>query len=86
MNYGPSRKTPGGYRIHFIAEDCRTPISRFYEILSKASLRELIVRSKASEAVLADFDHALKAWEQGSAWVQLTEAQMQALGTVRDAD
>lgn len=81
MNYGPSRKSKDGYRVHFIAEDCRTPIGRFYQVRSKASLRDLIVRTKASEVILADFDHALKAWGQGSVWVQLTKAQMQALRT-----
>ena len=79
MNYGPSRNTASGYSVHSIAEDCRTAISHFYEIRSKASLRELIVRTKASEAVLADFDHALKAWGQGSTWLQLTKKERRAL-------
>ena len=79
MNYGPSRKSKEGYSVRFIAEDCRTPISRYCQVRSKASLRDLIVRTKASEAILADFDHALDAWGQGSVWMQLTEAQLNAL-------
>ncbi len=79
MNYGPSRNSKDGYSIHFIAEDCRTPISRFYEVRSKASLRELIVRMKATEAILTEFDHALKSWGQGSVWLQLTDNQRTAL-------
>lgn len=85
MNYGPSRKVRGGYSIAFLAEDCRTSISRAYQVRDKASLRELIVRTKAPEGILTDFDHALEAWGQGSVWIQLTEAQLKILGSERSS-
>lgn len=67
------------YLVHFLAEDCRTRISRFYRLPDKEALRGLVMRTKPSDEALASLLHALETWGQGSQFLQLTAEQYSAL-------
>ena len=73
----------GGYTVHFVAEDCRTPLSRFYKVGLPEAVRELVLRTLPNEETLANFDRMMRSWGHGSIFLQLTEAQYRAICTRR---
>ena len=58
------------WTAHFIAQDCRTPISRFIHFPDLESLRAFAVRG-GCEAI-EEFDDGAARRGRGSVWMQLT--------------
>jgi hypothetical protein len=62
-----------GWTCHFIESDCRTPVVRYIDFPSFVALRAFDLRCNPED--VTDFDHCIRAWGKGSAWVNLTNEQ-----------
>ena len=68
-----------GWSIHFIAEDCKTPISRFYTLSSIEALYDLVRRTDPPPGTLEEVEHDIRRWNRGSVYLNLTEAEYRKL-------
>ena len=64
------------YSVGFLEADANTSIAWPFTVKGKEALRALVERCHGD---LEHLNHALSCWGQGSAWLQLTKEQYQAL-------
>ena len=67
----------GGWIVHFVANDCRTPISRFYKMPDLEALRRLASAGRVEDS--RGMENAIEAWGRGSQFLRLTEEQYRRL-------
>ena len=72
-----------GWTVHFVASDCRTPISRFYKLPDLEALRRLATEGYVEDKEGMEF--AIRAWSRGSQFLRLTEAQYRRLRRYSEA-
>ncbi len=65
------------WSIHFIAEDCRTPIGGYFKLKDLDVLRDLVRRGNCEN--VDEFDQCVRHWGRGSVYLQLTEQQYRQL-------
>ena len=63
------------WQVHFIAPDCNTPISRFFNLPSQQALRDLVFRTEPHHQQLEAFEYSMRVWSRGSVNLHLTPAQ-----------
>jgi hypothetical protein len=68
-----------GWSIHFIAVDCKTPLSRFYDLSSLDALRDLVRRTDPPPETLQELEDDIRRWSRGSIHLHLTEEEYQKL-------
>jgi hypothetical protein len=61
-----------GWTYHFIESGCVTPVVRYIDFASFGALRAFYLRNPED---VTDFDHCIRTWGKGSAWVNLTDEQ-----------
>jgi hypothetical protein len=64
------------WTVHFLEQDCQTRIgavTRYYQFPTVDSLRAFVLRCNPEN--VEKFEHSLKTWGQGSAFVLLTDEQ-----------
>jgi hypothetical protein len=64
-----------GWSIHFIAEDCKTPISGFYDLPDLEALRYLVRRTNPPPETLDELENDIRRWGRGSIYLHLTDEQ-----------
>lgn len=67
------------WTIHFMAEDCKTTLSRFYDLPSLEAMYDLVRRTKPPDGTLEDLESMVRRWSRGSIYLNLTEAQYRKL-------
>ncbi len=65
------------WSIHFIAEDCRTPIGGYFKLKDLDVLRDLVRRGNCEN--VDEFDQCVRHWGRGSVYLRLTEEQYRQL-------
>lgn len=61
-----------GWTVHFIQGDCRSHVgsrTRSFTFPALHDLRTFVTRCQPEDAILAEFDHNIRAWSRGSEYV-----------------
>ena len=71
------------WTVSFLAEDCRTTLRGYSQLPDETTLRRLVREGFCEDS--DDFERQVRAWGQGSTWLQLTEQQYRTLTRPRHA-
>ena len=73
-----------GWHVSLALLPDQKPLRRKLTFASEKKLYELARRAQASDEVLDDLKRCIEAWGRGTVKLELTEAQLQALGGVHN--
>ena len=72
-----------GWTAHFVAADCRTPISRHFTLPNVEALRRLAREGHVED--VEGFERGIRTWGRGSQFLRLTEEQYRRLTRFGDS-
>lgn len=68
-----------GWSILFMAEDYKTPLSRYYDLPNLEALYDLVRRTDPPPETLQELKDDIRRWNRGTIQLNLTEAQYRKL-------